>query len=169
MIDLNSGDIRRILDLVEGSHFDYFDLRVGDLHLTVSKSPIGGVPAAAPQPPAPPLPAPATTPSERRSPHPGAEIPADGSGEGLVPVRAPMVGTFYARPEPGAPPYVEVGSRITEESTLGLIEVMKVYTQVYAGLRGVVDRILVQNAEFIEFGQVLFLVRPDEPTAERSA
>ncbi len=79
-----------------------------------------------------------------------------------------MVGTFYARPEPGAPSYVEVGSRITEESTLGLIEVMKVYTQIYAGLSGVIDRILVQNAEFIEFGQVLFLVRPDEPTAEPS-
>ncbi len=80
-----------------------------------------------------------------------------------------MVGTFYAQPEPESPPYVDVGSPITEESALGLIEVMKVYTQVYAGVRGIVDQILVKNAEFIEFGQVLFLVRPDEPTTERPA
>jgi len=73
-----------------------------------------------------------------------------------------MVGIYYAQPEPGAPAYVQVGSRVEEDTMAGLIEVMKVFTPVHAGTRGVVAHILVQNAQFVEFGQTLLLIKPDE-------
>jgi acetyl-CoA carboxylase biotin carboxyl carrier protein len=84
----------------------------------------------------------------------------------MVPVKAPMVGTFYAQPEPGAPPYVAVGSHVDEDTTMGLVEVMKVFNAVRAGASGTVAEILVQNAQFVEFGQTLFFIKPDEPTAD---
>jgi biotin carboxyl carrier protein len=72
-----------------------------------------------------------------------------------------MVGTFYAQSEPGAPPYVQLGSTVDEDTTMGLIEVMKVFNAIRAGARGTVAEILVQNAQFVEFGQPLFLIRPE--------
>ncbi|HLI15858.1 MAG TPA: biotin/lipoyl-containing protein [Acidimicrobiales bacterium] len=70
-------------------------------------------------------------------------------------VLAPLVGTFYSAPEPGAPPYVQVGDTVRPETTVGLIEAMKVFTAVLAGKAGRVKRVLVQNEEFVEFGQAL--------------
>ena len=78
-----------------------------------------------------------------------------------MPVYAPMVGTFYAAPEPSAPPFTEVGARVDEDATVGLIEVMKVFNSIRAGANGVIEQILVQNAQFVEYGQALFLIRPD--------
>jgi acetyl-CoA carboxylase biotin carboxyl carrier protein len=80
--------------------------------------------------------------------------------EGTVEIVAPLLGRFYAQPEPGAPPFVTVGAAVTEETTVGLIEVMKTFHAVPAGVNGVVTEICVQDAQFIEYGQVLFRVRP---------
>ena len=80
-------------------------------------------------------------------------------GDGLD-VVAPLRGRFYARPEPGAPPFVSVGSEVTEDTTVGLIEVMKTFNAVRAGIGGVVTEICVQDAQLVEYGEVLFHVRP---------
>ena len=79
----------------------------------------------------------------------------------MVPVYSPMVGTFYAAPEPSAPPFVELGGKVDEDTTMGLIEVMKVFNSIRSGANGVVAEILVQNAQFVEYGQPLFLIKPD--------
>jgi acetyl-CoA carboxylase biotin carboxyl carrier protein len=71
-----------------------------------------------------------------------------------------MVGVFYRAPEPGAAPFVEVGARIQEGSTMGLIEVMKMFNSVTAPMAGEVVEVLVANDEFVEFGQPLFRLRP---------
>ena len=76
-------------------------------------------------------------------------------------VTAPMVGRFYSAPAPPDPPYVEVGSKVAPGATVGLIEVMKVFTSIKAETAGVIERILVSNGEFVEFGQPLFLLRPE--------
>ena len=81
-------------------------------------------------------------------------------------INAPMVGTFYISPDPESPPFVEKGARIDEDTTVGLIEVMKVFSAVRAGVNGVIEDILVANAGAIEYGQALFLVRPDAPKAD---
>lgn len=182
---MTEDEVLQILDLVEKSNFDYLDLEVGDLKLTVSKS---GVPlAAAPatvsvtraEPAAPAAPAPAaaseSAPRQLDRGHAGpAAPPAPESApasqpatvkEGAVPITAPMVGTFYATPEPGAPPFVKLGDHVDAEATVGLVEVMKVFNAVSSGVAGTIDEVCVESGQFVEHGQTLFLVRPDENEA----
>lgn len=188
MADLSESDILHILELIDRSSFDYFQLTLGDLHLTVSKTgPPEALPAAA-QPPAaaaaPPLvpPPPAAAPTGSPPPASAATAPAVGSAApappsappaasdaaaaGLVPVPSPMVGTFYVAPEPTAPPFVAVGAAVDEDTTVGLVEAMKVFTGVVAGVRGVIAQRVVDNGQFVEYGQTLFLVQPAGPRAE---
>jgi len=164
-MDLTEDEVREILKLLEESSFDFMQLEVGDVKLTVSKS--GYVPDAAVRDAAPAAAAaqiaPAATASSQPSPAAGRKTAA--VPEGMVPVPSPMVGTFYAAPEPGAAPFVEAGARVDEDTTVGLIETMKVFTAVKAGVRGVIGEILVANAEAVEYGQILILVRPDAAAA----
>ena len=80
---------------------------------------------------------------------------------GWLDIKSPMVGTFYARPEPGADPYVRVGSRISVGQTLCIIEAMKIMNPLDAELSGVIREIGVEDAQPVEFGQVLFRVDPN--------
>ena len=161
MSELTHDDVREILDLIDRAQSDYFQLQMGDLKLLMSRTPPAGTTAPAGPAPAPfsapvgtPAPAPA---ADAGSPAPAAPTP---DRTGLVEVRAPMVGTFYAQSEPGAPPFVEVGSEVDQDATLGLIEVMKVFTAVRAAATGTVVEILAGNTQFVEYGQVLFYIRP---------
>lgn len=109
---------------------------------------------------------PTTSESHERANQPLAgEQPVPGSGSGQASddndhtVRAPMVGIFYAAPKPGESPFVTVGSEVEPDSTVGLLEAMKVFTAVNAETSGVVSEIFVQNGDFIEFDQPLLTVR----------
>ncbi|MGH7699891.1 MAG: acetyl-CoA carboxylase biotin carboxyl carrier protein, partial [Gemmatimonadales bacterium] len=75
-------------------------------------------------------------------------------------IKSPMVGTFYAAPEPGAPPYVKVGNRIAPGHVVCIIEAMKIMNPLESELAGVVREVCVENAQPVEFGQVLFRVDP---------
>jgi acetyl-CoA carboxylase biotin carboxyl carrier protein len=79
----------------------------------------------------------------------------------LKEIKSPMVGTFYKAPEPGAAPYVKVGSRITNGQTVCIIEAMKIMNEIEAEITGVVREILVDDAQPVEFGQVLYRVDPN--------
>ncbi len=162
-MELTEDDVLHILKLIDESKFDYFQLEVGELKITVSKGepiPLAGTAPqqittnAAPSPApaaAKPAPAPATAPAVAKS----AAIP-----EGMVPITAPLLGTFYVAPEPGAPAFVNVGQQITEDTTVGLIEVMKVFNSVRATVKGTIVEVVAQNGQFVEFGQPLFIVKP---------
>jgi acetyl-CoA carboxylase biotin carboxyl carrier protein len=78
--------------------------------------------------------------------------------EGLIPVLAPMLGTFYRTPKPGTPPYVEVGSLVNEEDPVCIIEVMKLFNTVKAGVRGRIVQICAEQGQMVEFQQTLFLI-----------
>jgi acetyl-CoA carboxylase biotin carboxyl carrier protein len=168
-MDLTEDDVLHILKLIDESKFDYFQLEVGELKITVSKGePIplasspanaGVVPAAAPGVVAPPKATPAAPAPAAQSPTPHFDAKA-AAVEGLVPITAPLLGTFYVAPEPGAPPFVQVGAAITEDTTVGLIEVMKVFNSVRATVKGTVTQVVAQNGQFVEYGQTLFLVKP---------
>jgi acetyl-CoA carboxylase biotin carboxyl carrier protein len=80
---------------------------------------------------------------------------------GLTAIRAPLPGTFYRSPKPGADPYVEVGSRVREDTVVGLLETMKLFNSVYANVRGEVVEFLIDDAEPAEQDAVLILVRPE--------
>ncbi|MEJ2723547.1 MAG: acetyl-CoA carboxylase biotin carboxyl carrier protein [Deltaproteobacteria bacterium] len=78
--------------------------------------------------------------------------------EGLIPIRAPMLGTFYRAPKPGAPPFVEVGQFVTEEDVVCIIEVMKLFNTVKAGVSGRIAKICAENAQLVEYKEVLFFL-----------
>lgn len=88
---------------------------------------------------------------------PAGETEAD--GEGIVAVRAPMVGTFYRAPKPGAPPFVDVGSEVSEHTVVGIVETMKLMNSVSAGVTGTVVEICTDNGQLVEARHVLMRVR----------
>jgi len=76
-------------------------------------------------------------------------------------VKSPMVGTFYGAPEPGAKPYVAVGDRVQKGKTLCIIEAMKIMNEIESEFTGVVKEVLAQDAQPVEYGQVLFRIDPN--------
>ena len=114
----------------------------------------GAGPVAVPVPvaaAAPPAPVPGGHAAE-------AVVPA---GAGLKEIRSPMVGTFYAQPEPGAEPYVRIGSRVTAGQTVCIIEAMKIMNEIEAEVTGVVRELCVDDTSPVEYGQVLYRVDPN--------
>ena len=166
-MDLSEDDVLHILKLIDASHFDYFQLEVGDLKITVSKGepiPIGSsaqpvtisaAPAAAPASAPAAAPKPAAPQAAAQQAAKAVTIP-----EGHLAITAPLLGTFYVAPEPGAPPFVKVGQKVNEDTTCGLIEVMKVFNSVRAVVKGTIVEAVAQNGQFVEFGQPLFIVKP---------
>jgi acetyl-CoA carboxylase biotin carboxyl carrier protein len=104
-------------------------------------------------------PAPHTAPAAAASDGEPREAPR--AGAGLKEIKSPMVGTFYKSPEPGADAYVKVGTRVTSGQTVCIIEAMKIMNEIEAELAGVVREVLVDDAQPVEFGQVLFRVDPN--------
>jgi acetyl-CoA carboxylase biotin carboxyl carrier protein len=114
--------------------------------------PVLGVPVPAPAAPPAAEPAPAEAPRKAAEP----ETPSN-----LKTVLSPMVGTFYRSPSPDAPPFVNVGDRIKDDSTLCIVEAMKLMNEIKAEMRGKIVKILVENAHPVEYNQPLFLVEPE--------
>jgi oxaloacetate decarboxylase (Na+ extruding) subunit alpha len=91
---------------------------------------------------------------------PAVQPAAEPSSDGLVRVEAPMVGTFYRAPEPGAAPFVEEGDVVSSGQTLCILEAMKLMNEIKSELDGIVRKIHARNAEAVEYGQVLFELEP---------
>ena len=89
-----------------------------------------------------------------------SSVESAASEEGLLDIRAPMVGTFYNAPKPGAAPFVEIGSSVNQDTVIAIIEVMKLMNSIPAGLNGEIVEILIDDAQFVEKGQLLMRVRP---------
>ena len=161
---LSDEDVRQITLLVETldrSTFDYLQVELGDLKVTLGKGAPPN-PSAAAGVALPAAAAPSAAPIAAPAPPAQSEASAAGmaSQERLdaVAVVAPMLGRFYSSPEPGAPPFVCVGAEVGPDSTVALIEVMKMFTAISAGVNGVVTEVCVQNEQFVEYGQILFWV-----------
>lgn len=175
---LSDEDVRQITLLVEAldkSSLDFLQLELGETKLTIGKgempvvtasvSATTAAPSTFPKPAAQPLESseatstgPVVARETAQAEPPGAPI-VDDSTQIIV---APIMGRFYAKPDPASPPFVTVGSEVSEDTTVALIEVMKVFNAVQAGVRGVITEICVQDTAIIEHGQVMFRVRPAE-------
>jgi acetyl-CoA carboxylase biotin carboxyl carrier protein len=115
------------------------------------------------------LPAAVPAPVARLTPADGSAAVAEPEGAPraeapktkLLEVKSPMVGTYYAAPEPGAKPYVAVGSRIAKGQILCIIEAMKIMNEIESEFSGVVSEVVVQDAHPVEYGQVLFRIDPN--------
>ena len=103
--------------------------------------------------------APTQQPAPAQSQTPSLD-PETAEQQGLYVVRAPMVGTFYRRPSPDKPPFVEEGSIVKEGDTLCLIEAMKIFNEIEAEKGGKVLKILVEDGSPVEYGQPLFIIDP---------
>jgi acetyl-CoA carboxylase biotin carboxyl carrier protein len=130
--------------------------------LTRTGTPVGGT-MAVPNPTsyaAPPALAPAVpaVPGAAPAPSGGAMTPASSA---LKDIKSPMVGTYYKAPEPGADPYVKVGSRVAVGQTVCIIEAMKIMNEIEAEVAGVIREVLVDDTQPVEFGTVLFRVDPN--------
>lgn len=102
--------------------------------------------------------APASAPDQAAAAAPAA-VPAP--TEYLNAVKSPMVGTLYLAPDPSSPPFVSAGSRVTPTTVVCIIEAMKVFNEIQADVSGTVVEVLVTNEDPVEFGQPMFMVRPD--------
>lgn len=169
---LTDQEVHRISQLIESldrSTLDYLQVDTGGVKVTISKGGAGlpamasppAAPAAAPVLPAsfaaaPAAPTTSPTPAPRIGAPPAPAGAADTPGTVVIP--APLMGRFYPRPEPGAELYVSVGSEVHENTVVGLIEVMKLFNTVQAGVRGVITEICAPEGEFLEFGSPLFRV-----------
>jgi acetyl-CoA carboxylase biotin carboxyl carrier protein len=161
--------ILETLRLIEASDYDEVKLESGDFKLHVRKS---GAPPVAAELPA----SSAASPRSSASPAPVAAVestapPAAGESAppqvdaalppGVVAIRAPMVGTFYRAPSPHAPPFVDTGASVSAEDTVCLIEVMKLFSTIKAGVSGKVARIVAHNAATVGKDEVLMWIEPD--------
>ena len=135
-------DIERMLDLMDERDLEELEIERGGLRVRLRKRPRGG---------APPSPAPVS-----------AEAPAarqEGADERRVVVKSPIVGTFYRAPEPGAPPFVEVGSIVRKGQVLCVIEAMKLMNEIDAEHDGEVLEVFVEDRQPVQYGQKLFAIR----------
>lgn len=155
--------IKTLIDLVEESGIAELEVKEGEESVRISRYPTGGMqPApqfyAAPQPAiaAAPSSAPAA-PALADSSEPAAPAPKAPSANRHV-VKAPMVGTFYRTPSPGAKPFVEVGQTVKAGQTVCIIEAMKMLNQIECDKSGVVVEILVDNEKPVEFDQPMFVI-----------
>ncbi|MGH3137361.1 MAG: acetyl-CoA carboxylase biotin carboxyl carrier protein [Gaiellaceae bacterium] len=142
-MQLSDDDVREILRLIDESDVEELRVETEEFSLHVVR---GGA-AAVPHEVAAPAPA-------------GVETPAP-AHDALQTVAAPMLGTFYRAQAPGAPPFVDIGARVAEDTVVCLIEVMKMMNPVPAGVVGTIVEVCVENAELVEDGAVLFRVRGD--------
>ncbi len=166
MIDLRY--VKKLIEMLDGSSVDSVEI-TGDKgqKIRISKSPqtrgAVQIPAALPVPTM--LAAPGVgrmTPTEAMPAVPEPEAPKSEAPKViLTDVKSPMVGTFYASPEPGAKAYAVVGSRVSKGQVLCIIEAMKIMNEIEAEVTGVIREVCVQDAHPVEYGQVLFRVDPN--------
>ena len=167
MIDLSF--LESLIQAIDRSSLDSIEIERGGTRIRLAKTPgvavNGVVPPQAINPGMPSAAAPVPVPApEVAAPEPGtAESAPAGQAQphgNLVDVTCPMVGTFFRAPAPDALPYVEVGSKVAVGDTLCIIEAMKLMNELECEVAGTIAEVCVQNADPVEYGQVLFRISP---------
>ena len=161
-MELTHDDVKKILEIIDASeHLQDIELVYGGFRLHVHRGNASGAATSterglsSDRPAVSTIASPAAVGASPILPKPSAETRL---ADGEVAIRAPMLGTFYRSPAPGEPPFVEVGKRVRADDTVCLIEVMKLFSSIKAGVDGVVDRILVENGSMVEFNQMLIVI-----------
>ncbi|RRV09550.1 acetyl-CoA carboxylase biotin carboxyl carrier protein [Pseudomonas sp. v388] len=145
--------VKKLIELLEESGIDELEIREGEESVRISRhSKTPAQPYYAPAPVAAPAPAPAAAPVAA-----AAEAPSAPKLNGHV-VKSPMVGTFYRTPAPTSPAFVEVGQTVKKGDTICIVEAMKMMNHIQAEASGVIESILVENGQPVEFDQPLFTI-----------
>ena len=160
-------EIREIIKLVDASSIDEFVYEAegakvklkknnGTVSEVVAPKAAPAPVAAAPVAPAAPAVAEAKPEAPKAAAKPAVEDTAD-----LHKITSPMVGTFYAAPNPDSPNFVKVGDKVGEESIVCIVEAMKLFNEIEAEVKGEIVEVLVENGQLVEYGQPLFLVKAE--------
>lgn len=159
-MSLTAKDVSEIMRLLEDSSFEELSLETEGLKLRLRKGGSGGPAFDEPERLAAPpraIQAPKAEPAPK--PAPAKAEAAAAAGPGVAEVPAPLLGVFYRAPKPGEAPFVEVGSKVEEDTVIAIIEVMKLMNSVRAGVKGEVVEILAQNGALVEYGEALIRVK----------
>ncbi len=168
---LNMAEIRELAELVNQHGFTDFEFENENIRVRLSKTPAAQIIQNVQQPVAQSAsPASSSTgasgatavkaESKLETPHPGAKAEQDAAAdEDLYKIPSPIVGTFYRAPSPDKEPYVKVGSKVTGDTTVCIIEAMKLMNEIPAETTGEVVKIYVENGQAVEYGQPLFGIR----------
>lgn len=144
--------VRKLVELMNDHELSEIDLKQGDQRIRLRKggepASFTSIPAAAPLAPTPVAPSPAPT----------APTPAPAVADAGVTINSPMVGTFYVSASPDAAPFVKVGDQVGPDTTICIIEAMKVFNEIPAERSGKILALLVENGAAVEFGQPLFKI-----------
>jgi acetyl-CoA carboxylase biotin carboxyl carrier protein len=163
MAEKKNSDLTRIMELIEiMKENDLVEIEIKHDDDKIFLKRYQAPPAGASLPAAAQNIVPATAgPNVAQTPATGTEPAASQPEENLVEIKSPLVGTLYSAPSPDSEPYVEVGSEIEAQMVICIIEAMKVMNEIKAETSGTVAEILVENGQAVEYGQVLFKVKPD--------
>lgn len=155
---INMSMLKRLIETVESSEIDTLEIRRWGTKIRISKHPpiIAGSDAASVV-----TQVNAADNSHAASNASAAAAPETASAAGFAEVTSPMVGTFYRATSPDADPYVEVGDSVRVGQTLCILEAMKLMNELEAEVAGTIKEVCVDNAEAVEYGQVLFRILPD--------
>lgn len=152
MIDMRK--LKELVKLMVNNDLSEMDLRDTDEQVTIRRQGetiINQAPVAA---------APTPVATTAIADAPVAAIPQEQPQEEGVEIVSPMVGTFYASPDPNSPEFVNVGDEVTDDTTVCIIEAMKIFNEIKAQCNGSIIKVLVSSGDPVEFGQPLFLVKP---------
>jgi acetyl-CoA carboxylase biotin carboxyl carrier protein len=158
-VNLTHDDVQEILRLLDASTFDELRLETERFRLILRRGGDGAGWTQETQTLQSAQVARAASPSATNTTTP--DQPAAPAVAGTLEIRPPIIGTFYRAPKPGAPPFVEVGSLVQEDTVVCIIETMKLMNSIHAGVRGRIVEICVADAEFVEQDRVLMRVRPE--------
>ncbi len=139
--------IRQIVELMEQHELSEIDLQQGDDKIRLARG--SAAPVYMPAPMAHSAPAPVASP---------ATAAVGGDRAGTITIKAPMVGTFYGRANPESEPFVKVGSMVTEDTVVCIVEAMKVFNEIPAECRGKIVEVLASDQQAVDFGKPLFRV-----------
>lgn len=153
MSRLSGKDIAEIAKLLDESQFSSLDLTVGEFRLKIRRD--GGWSGSDGDEDETPAPRPAA----RAAPAPATPVPSSGPSANEIDVIAPLLGNFYSAPRPGEPPFVQLGDTVGPDTTIGIIEVMKLMNPIRAGVAGTVTALLAENGKAVEEGQALLRVK----------
>jgi acetyl-CoA carboxylase biotin carboxyl carrier protein len=147
--------IKAIITMMKENDLSEFSMEQDGLKIRIKRGPEGVQQTITIPAPVAPVAAPVAVAPATEAPAAPAAPAAD-----VKNITSPMVGTFYRAPSPDAPPYVEIGQAVEEETVVCIIEAMKVMNEIKAEMKGIITDVLVDNAKPVEFGQKLFAVKP---------
>ena len=159
--DMKTSEIRDLIDFIAHSGLNEVNVETKELKLYIKREPDQKILKSSAPVIAAPVAAPAITSSAPATPKvEKVEVPV-AAGKKTADIKSPMIGTFYRSGSPENPPFISVGDKVTKGQTVCIIEAMKLFNEIESEVSGTVVKVMVENAQPVEYDQVLFVVEPD--------